>query len=344
MAKLATGLIAAAMLLWTSGSVWAAGELYIYNWSDYTSPELIEKFEAETGITVTIDTYDSNETALAKLQSGATGYDIVVPSQHFVEIMIKEGLLQKVGVHSMPNFKNVDPRWTFPKWDPEQEYSAPWNWGSASYSYRADLYDGTGASLSEFFEPSEEVCGRLGVFEAPDEIINMANLYLGIPYCSEDPAEMMRVQDLLTAQKACVTMYSSEAMNDRLANADVIMYSHWNGYSKKGRVSTGMPIVYAYPKEGIVGWYDSVVVPTGASNIENAKIFLNFMMDPENAALQSNFASYANAIMGSGPFMSTDLSTAPELNVPQAVPVVFGEACSPAAQKLIDRVWTKLLQ
>ncbi len=332
-----------AITLSVSGTAFAEGDLYIYNWSDYTAPDLVEKFEAETGINVIIDSYDSNETALAKLQSGATGYDIVVPSQHFVEIMIKEGLLQKVAVHQMENFGNVDPRWTYPSWDPDQEYSAPWNWGSASFSYRADLYSGSGASLSEFFEPSEEVCGRLGVFEAPDEVINMANLYLGLPYCSEDPAEMTRVQELLVNQKPCVTAYSSEGLNDRLANEDVIMSAHWNGYSKKGR-EAGADIVYAYPEEGIVGWYDSVVVPVGASNIDNAKIFMNFMMDPENAAIQSNFSHYANAIMGSEAYLDESLSTAAELNVPADVPVIFGEACSPAAQKLIDRVWTKVLQ
>ena len=86
------------------------------------------------------------------------------------------------------------------------------------------------------------------------------------------------------------------------------------------------------------------MVPKGASNVENAKIFMNFMMDPENAAIQSNYSSYANAIMGSQPYMDPDLGSAPELNVPEDVPVVFGEACSPAAQKLIDRVWTKVLQ
>ncbi len=337
------GLTLIAVALGAAGAAHAEGELYIYNWSDYTAPDMVEKFEAETGIDVIIDTYDSNETALAKLQSGATGYDVVVPSQHFVEIMIKEDLLQKVGVHQMENFKNVDERWAYPAWDPEQEYSAPWNWGSASFSYRADLYDGTGASLSEFFEPSEDVCGRLGVFEAPDEVINMANLYLGISYCSEDPAEMMQVQELLASQKPCVTTYSSEGLNDRLVNEDVIMSAHWNGYSKKGR-ETGSDIVYAYPEEGIVGWYDSIVVPVGASNVENAKIFMNFMMDPENAGMQSNFSNYANAIMGSQAFMKESLSTAPELNVPAEVPVVFGMACSPAAQKLIDRVWTKVLQ
>ena len=334
---------AAAALIGATGLARAEGNLYIYNWSDYTPPDLVERFEAETGIDVTIDTYDSNETALAKLQSGATGYDIVVPSQHFVEIMIMEDLLQKVGVHTMENFKNVDSRWAFPRWDPEQEYTAPWNWGSASFSYNADLYSGTGESLSEFFEPSDEACGRLSVFKAPDEIINMANLYLGIPYCSEDPAEMMQVQELLANQKSCVTTYSSEGINDRLANQDVIISAHWNGYSKKGR-DGGTNIVYAYPREGIVGWYDSVVVPVGASNVENAKIFMNFLMDPEIAGMLSNFTHYANAIMGSEEHMNADLGTAPELNVPAGVPVVFGEACAPDAQKLIDRVWTKVLQ
>ena len=91
-----------AMLI--SGLAHASGELFIYNWTEYTPPELIEKFEKETGIKVSVDTYDSNETLLAKLQAGATGYDIVVPSQNFVPIMINEGLIQKVGVHDLPNF------------------------------------------------------------------------------------------------------------------------------------------------------------------------------------------------------------------------------------------------
>ncbi|RMD93970.1 MAG: extracellular solute-binding protein, partial [Alphaproteobacteria bacterium] len=103
-------------------------------------------------------------------------------------------------------------------------------------------------------------------------------------------------------------------------------------------------ITYAYPKEGIVGWFDSVVVPVGASNVEAAKKFMNFIMDPENIALQSNFAAYSNGIMGSEQYMDEALREAPELNPPADVPVKFGEACSAKAQKLIERVWTQLLQ
>ena len=332
---------AAAALLATSA---IAEELHIYNWTDYTAPDLIKKFEEETGIDVVVDTYDSNETLLAKLKAGATGYDLVVPSQHFVKIMIDQGLLQKVDVKSMPNYANVDPRWKNPDWDPNQEYSVPWQWGSTSFSYRSDLYSGKGESLKEFFEPSEELKGRLQVFDAPDEIYNMANLYLGLPFCSENPEDAKKVLALLEGQKPYVLTYSSESMNDKLATGEVIMASHWNGMSLVGRQEANPNIVYAYPKEGIVGWFDSLVIPVGAQNPEAAAKFMNFVMDPKNIALESNYAAYSNAILGSAEFMDESLKTSPELNPPADVPVKFGEACSPAAQKLIDRVWTKLLQ
>ena len=332
---------AAAALLATAAM---AEELHIYNWTDYTAPDLIKKFEEETGIDVVVDTYDSNETLLAKLKAGATGYDLVVPSQHFVKIMIEQGLLQKVDVASMPNYANVDPRWKNPEWDPNQEYSVPWQWGSTSFSFRSDLYSGKGESLGEFFEPSDELKGRLQVFDAPDEIYNMANLYLGLPFCSENPDDAKKVLALLEGQKPYVLTYSSESMNDKLATGEVIMASHWNGMSLVGRQEGNPNIVYAYPKEGIVGWFDSLVVPVGAQNVAAAEKFMNFVMDPQNIALESNYAAYSNGILGSAEFMDESLKSSPELNPPADVPVKFGEACSPAAQKLIDRVWTKLLQ
>ena len=326
------------------GSAAYAKELHIYNWTDYTAPDLIAKFEKETGIDVVIDTYDSNDTLLAKLKAGATGYDLVVPSQHYVKIMIQEGLLQKVDVASMPNYANVDPRWKNPDWDPNQEYSAPWQWGSTSFSFRSDLYSGKGESLKEFFEPSDELKGRLQVFDAPEEIYNMANIYLGLPFCSEDPEDAKKVLALLEGQKPFVLTYSSESMNDKLATGEVIMASHGNGMSLLGRQEGNPNIVYAYPKEGIVGWFDSLVVPVGAQNVEAAKKFMNFVMDPENIAMESNFAAYSNGILGSAEYMDESLKSAPELNAPADVPVKFGEACSPKAQKLISQVWTKLLQ
>jgi len=336
-------IFAAAAAMLALGSAKADGELFIYNWTEYTPPELITKFEKETGIEVSVDTYDSNETLLAKLQAGATGYVLVVPSQNFVPILVSEGLIQKVGVHSLANYKNLEDRWKKPEWDPQQEYSAPWQWGTTSFSYNSENYSGKGKSLKEFFEPSEEVRGRLSAFQTPDEVVSLANIYLGIPFCSEDAKQMKKVQDLLVKQKEYVVAYNSETMSDLLTSGEAIITNHWSGFSRLGRL-TGAPIVYAYPKEGVVGWYDSLVVPTSAKNVENAKKFMNFMMDPVNMAMLTENQGYGDAVMGTAAYYSDELKSAPEINPPADLKVFFAPTCSPKAQSLIDKVWTKVMQ
>jgi spermidine/putrescine transport system substrate-binding protein len=251
----------------------------LYNWADYTPEDLIEKFEKETGISVTVDTYDSNETLLAKLQAGggSTGYDLAVPSQHFVEIMIKEGLIEKVdGIKDMSNYKYVAEQFQGPSFDPNQDYSTPWQMGSASWAYRADSYSGNGSSMMEFFKPSDEVCGKVAVFKSPEEVVNMAHLALGSNFCSEDPNEMQAVMDLLIEQKKCVAVYSSEGINERLMSGEVIMHAHWDGYSQVGKWEGVDDLTYAYPKEGVVGWFDSLVMPKGAKKRGRSKSFHEF--------------------------------------------------------------------
>ena len=333
--------------LFFSTSVFAAGKLNLYNWADYTPEDLIEKFEKETGISVTVDTYDSNETLLAKLQAGggSTGYDLAVPSQHFVEIMIKEGLIEKVdGIKDMPNYKYVADQFQGPSFDPNQDYSTPWQMGSASWAYRANSYSGDGSSMMEFFKPSDEVCGKVAVFKSPEEVVNMAHLALGSNFCSEDPNEMQAVMDLLIEQKKCVAVYSSEGINERLMSGEVIMHAHWDGYSQVGKWEGVDDLTYAYPKEGVVGWFDSLVMPKGAKNVEEAKAFMNFVMHPENMAMLSNFAAYANAIPESSKYLSDDMKNATNIQVPDGIPVKFGQACNKESQALIDKVWTKLMQ
>src|SRR4051812_40071653 len=126
---------AAAGVLAAASAAQAAGELYFYNWSNYYPPELLAKFEKDTGIKVTLDVYDSNETLLAKLQAGASGYDVVVPSDYMVSVMIKEGMLEKIDTSSMPNFKNVMAPHDSTPFDPKREYSAPYLWGTTGFNY-----------------------------------------------------------------------------------------------------------------------------------------------------------------------------------------------------------------
>jgi len=154
---------------------------------------------------------------------------------------------------------------------------------------------------------------------------------------------MKKVQDLLVAQKKHIIAYNSETMSDMLASGEAVITNHWSGFSRLGRL-TGAPIVYAYPKEGVIGWYDSLVVPTSAKNVENARKFMNFMMDPVNMAMLTVNQGYGDSIIGSSQYYTDELKSAPEVNPPADLPVVFATTCSPKAQSLIDKVWTKVMQ
>jgi len=344
MRKTSIGVVISAILGFSASSVFAEGELNLYNWTDYTSDDMIAKFEEETGIKVTIDTYDSNETLLAKLKSGATGYDLAVPSQNFVSIMVEEGLLEEADIVSMENYKYVDERFRNPEWDPEQKFTSPYQMGTTSFAINTEKYSGDCSSLKEFFEPNEEVSGQLSVFKTPEEIVNLAHIYLGQDFCTESSDDFKAIQALLSGQKEHVKTYTSEGMQERMAGGVNNMTAAWNGDAFRSRVDDGTPIKYCFPKEGVVGWFDSLVIPKGAKNIENAKAFMNFMMHPENMALLSNFASYANAIPDSSEFLKETLAGAPELSIPDGVPVKFGKSCGAKYVKAIDKIWTKLLQ
>ena len=327
----------------TAPAAKAEGELFIYNWTDYTAPALIEKFEAETGVKVTLDTYDSNETLLAKLKSGATGYDIVVPTHNFVRIFVEEGLLDRIDAASLPGYANIEARWQKPEWDPEGAYTVPWQWGTTSFTVDTGTYQGAVDSYEVLFDPPAELQGKIGMFNSPEDVIPMAQIYLGVPRCNENAEDMQKVLALLEAQKPHVKVYNSDGILERLVSGDTALHTNWNGYSQRARKEKAS-LRYAYPKEGVVTWLDNVAVPVGAKNRDNALKFVAFMLEPESAALQSNFAGYANGIAGSSAYMKDELKAAPEVNPPADIKTMFSLTCSKKALQLQDRVWTKLKQ
>jgi spermidine/putrescine transport system substrate-binding protein len=340
-----TTTLATLLMVLATGPAWCAGKLFLYNWTDYTSPKLIDKFEKETGIDVVLDTFDSNETLLAKLKAGGTGYDIVVPTHNFVPILVEEGLLQKINAKDLPGYDNIDPRWRSPWWDKDNQYSIPWQWGTTSFAVNTAVYDGDIDTYKVLFEPPPALQGQVGMFGTPDEIVSQALIYLGHKPCdaAEDPAIMQKVLDLLVAQKPYVKVYNSDGLLERLVAKDVAMQEIWNGYAMRSREQ--LPTLrYAFPKEGVLAFFDNLVVPKSASDRDNALRFIEFMLQPENAGLESNFAHYANGIVGSDKYMDPALLKAPELQPPPDRKVVFASACSEKAVRLIDKVWTRLRQ
>jgi spermidine/putrescine transport system substrate-binding protein len=333
----------AAALIAMAGAAQAEGNLSVYHWFEYIPQELVDKFTAETGITVTIDTYDSNEAMLASLKAGKMGqYDVAVPGDYMVQIMAGEGLLDTFTPEEMPNFGNIAPQWLDVPFDPGRKSSIPYQWGSTSFSVNRDVYQGDIGSLSIIFDPPAELSGKINVLDSQGEVLALGSIYLGIPQCTQDRDQLKALNDMLLQAKTHWASFGSDTAKDVLVSGDAAAGMIYNGFSAKARAE-GANVEYAYPKEGFVVWMDNVVLLKDAPNRENAIKFMNFLLDPENAAAVTNYAAYTAGVTGVEPFLDEAIRTSPENNPPADAPAgSFIAVCDAETQQLYDAIWTNL--
>ncbi|MFT3988238.1 extracellular solute-binding protein [Aestuariivirga sp.] len=325
-----------------AGPALADGELHIYNWGNYTNPDLIKKFEETYKVKVTMDDYDSNETMLSKVRAGNSGYDIVVPTDYTVQIMIGEGLLEKTEPSQMENFKNVRPEFVNVYWDDGRHYSVPWQFGTTTFTVNIAKYKGDINTLAILFDTPADLKGRINMLDDINSVMHAAERYLGIPRCGDDKANLKKLNDLLQKAKPDWRTFSYDTQA-KMLSGDVDVTQDWNGDSF--RIRQKLPTAtYAWPKEGIEGWMDNVTVLKGAKNLENAKLFQNFIMDPKNAALISDFAGYDNGIKDSHQYAANpDWASSPEINIPKDAPTPeFVKPCSPEVVAIYNKIWTNL--
>lgn len=344
--------VATALMVVTALSVSAPAsaqskELFLYNWNNYTPPELIKRFTEETGISVQVDTYDNNDTLLSKLQAGGGGYDIIVPSGGTVSAMIKSGLLKKIEASKLANFKNVREPFNNPAFDPNREYTVPYMWGITAIGYDPKQVEGGKIedSWKELFEPRPELVGKVGMLKSADEVVNIAEHYLGLESCTAKPEDGQKILELLEKQKPAVKVYSSEGTIDRLASGEVAIQYMYNGSYHRAQIKQP-GLAYVLPKEGVPLWGDNFAMPNAAPHPENALIFLNWMMDPKNAAEASNYTGFNNAIAGSEELLAPELKSDPAINVPQELTSRLRDSlrCPNEATDLRQKIWARLLR
>ena len=270
-------------LVLASQALAASKELYVYNWSEYMPDSVLEDFTAETGIKVIMSTYDSNEALYAKIKMvDAKGYDLIVPSTDYVARMRKEGLLMPLEKSKLSNLGNLDPKLMNRPFDPDNTYSVPYMWGSTAIAVNTKDPDAASVtSFADLWKP--ELKGKLLLPNDMRGVLAMGLKRLGHSLNESDPAKVGQACDLLMPLMASVRVFDSDSPKQALLNNEVQAAVLWNGeaYIAAGENSD---IRYVYPSEGYSLWVDNLCIPVNAANVENAHVFIDYLLRPEVAA------------------------------------------------------------
>ena len=317
------------------------GEVNLYNWTDYISEDLLARFTSETGIAVNLSSYDSNETMLATLAAGGTGYDVIVPSDYIIPLLIEQDLIQPIDAFALENAANIDPAFLNPYFDDGRVYTAPYLYGTTGLAVDTSQVPDPPDSWADLFAVPEGSDGSIGMMNDQVEVIHAVLRAIGATPCSTDPADYARAEELLDGFKPSVSVINSDGIIERMAAGENSIHMEWNGAAYRSWLENPS-LVYVYPSDGLTLWQDNFAVPTGAPNLEQAKVFINWMMDPRNIAEATNWNAYGNAIVGSDAFVDPDLASSPMV-VPEPDQLAFAapvESCPIEAIDLYDRLWT----
>ncbi|MDT3687230.1 MAG: polyamine ABC transporter substrate-binding protein [Pseudorhodoplanes sp.] len=332
----------------------------IYNWSDYIDPNVIADFTKKTGIKVRYDTFDSNDTLETKLLAGKSGYDVVVPTAYFLERQIKAGLFQKLDKSKIPNLSHAWPEVTnrLATYDPGNQFAVNYMWGTTGIGYnveKAKAILGKDAKIDNWdivFKPENlakfKDCGVM-MLDSSDDIMPAALRNLGLDPNSKNPADLEKAAELLTKVRPSVRKFHSSEYITSLATGEICLVVGWSGDIKQAQkraqeARNKIEIGYAIPKEGAQMWFDNFAIPKDAKNVEEAHAFINYMMDPQVAAKNSNFISYANGNLASQKLIDKavleDRSVYPDAETMKSLYIIT--AHDQKTQRLLNRLWTRV--
>jgi spermidine/putrescine-binding protein len=297
-------LVLMAMVLPACGATNTASKvLNLYGWSDYIPQQLLDNFTAKYGIKVNYDTYSSNEEMLAKIQAGASGYDVVIPSDYTVTIMVNQGMLETLDMSKIPNFTNLDPRFINRDYDPGNKYTIPYQWGTTALIYDKTTVPFEPKSYADLWDPAFN--SRLVLLDDEREVMGMSLTVLGYPRNATDPTQLQAAEQKLIELKPNILLFDSDAPENSIINGEA-----WAGLVYNGNASLAYAsdpnVVYSCPTEGCTIWFDNLAIPKGAPHKDAAEQFLNYVLEADQSVLISQEFPYSNPNAAALDYMKTN--------------------------------------
>ncbi|SDK94094.1 putrescine transport system substrate-binding protein [Pseudomonas delhiensis] len=331
----------------------------VYNWTDYIAPDTLGGFQKATGIKPVYDVFDSNETLEGKLLAGRSGYDVVVPSNHFLTRQVQAGVFLELDRSKLPNWQHLDPKLLklLEQNDPGNKHSVPYLWGTNGIGYNvAKVKQVLGVdridSWSALFEPENirklSTCG-VAFMDSPDEMIPSVLNYLGLDPNSTNPADYPKAEAKLVAVRPYVTYFHSSKYISDLANGNICVAFGYSGdvfqaAARAKEAGNGIEIAYAIPKEGANLWFDLMAIPSDATHPEQALAFINYILDPKVIAGISEYVGYPSANGDAKALLPARMQNDPEVYPSQEVldKLYIAKAPPPRIMRLMTRSWSKI--
>ena len=265
--------------------------LNLYCWSEYVPQSVIDGFTKETGIKVNVENYDSNEAMMAKLIAAKGKYDLIQPSEYIIEALVKAGELETLNMESIPNFKNLDPKYLKQPHDPENKYSVPWMAGTVGIAVNTAKVKEPVKGFKDVF--SGKYKKRIVVLNDAREIVTWALNTQGLPINQITPEALEKVKPILKEWLPQVKVYDSDSPKTAMLNGDVDLGIVWSG---EGALlcKRNKKFAYVLPEEGVHLFIDSLAIPKGAANKDNAEKFINYILKPDVSVKISKDFPYTN--------------------------------------------------
>lgn len=316
----------------------------VYNWGQYIadgsdgSIDVNAEFEALTGIKVNYTTFDSNETMYTKLKTGGSTYDVIIPSDYMIARLIDEDMLEKLDMSNIPNYAGIDAAYKDQSYDPANEYSVPYTWGTVGLIYNTKYITEAPTSWDALWNP--DYSGKILMFDNPRDAFAIAELRLGYSLNTSETEKLEKCAELLKEQKPYVQNYVMDQIYDKMIDEEAYIAPYYAGDFLQMQVDNE-DLAFVFPKEGFNIFIDACCVPKGAENKEAAEMYINFLCDPEVSGRNLDYLGYSTPIPAAKEFMDEE-TVASEIAYPDKSVTDRAEAFTfldTETTQTMDKLW-----